>query len=45
LKKGDLDRAVKEDQEALRLKKDCPDAHRYLGLTLDDQGDLEDLPR
>jgi Flp pilus assembly protein TadD len=40
-KKGNLDGAITEYREALRLKPDFPDAHDNLGAALGDKGNLD----
>lgn len=41
LDKRDLDGAIAEFREALRLKPDLPQAHNRLGIALRDKGDLD----
>jgi tetratricopeptide (TPR) repeat protein len=43
--KGDLDGAIAEYRQVLRLKPDFPESHNDLGSALKDKGDLESLLR
>jgi tetratricopeptide (TPR) repeat protein len=41
LDKGDLEQAAAKFLHAIRLQPDSPDAHRFLGMVLEKQGDAE----
>ncbi len=44
-KKGENDEAIRQYQEALRLKPDYPEAHNNLGNALDDKGQTDEAIR